>query len=278
MCLRNLLFLFFALTINLTLHAAVVEGIVTDAATGETLPGATIVIDGTTIGVIADLNGHFEFPNLPTGRHSLKASFIGYQDNVFAVTVTEGLRYTHNFILVSAAATISEIVISERATGQVRTLNEQKDAANIKNIVSEAQIISFPDLNAADAIQRVPGVTLTRDQGEGKYVQLRGTPPELTNFNVNGIQLPSPESSIRTVGLDVINASQIQTIEITKVLTPDMNGDAIGGSINLKTKRAESTEPEFNVVLAGGYNNLRQSPNGELQFTFSQRKGRIGFL
>jgi TonB-dependent receptor len=157
-------------------------------------------------------------------------------------------------------------------------LREQREAENIVNIVSEEQIISFPDLNAADAIQRVPGITLQRDQGEGRYVQLRGTPPELTNFNVNGIQLPSPESSVRTVGMDIFNASQIQTIEVAKVLTPDMNGDAIGGTVNLKTKRAESLEPEFSVVAAGGYNNLRQTPNGELQFTYSQRKGRIGFL
>ena len=78
--------------------------------------------------------------------------------------------------------------------------------------------------------------------------------------------------------MDVINASQIQTIEVAKVLRPDMNGDAIGGTVNLITKRAESTEPIFNVTLAGGINALRNTPNGELQFTFSQRKGRVGFL
>jgi len=258
--------------------ASKIEGTVSDSKTGETLPGATVVIKGTTKGTVSNFEGRYIIDGIPAGSYVLVADYIGYHSQEFSIEIVEGAPYQHDFLLTSASTDLIEVVISGRATGQVKTMRDQQEAENIMNIVSEEQIISFPDLNAADAIQRIPGVTLQRDQGEGKYVQLRGTPPELTNFNVNGIQLPSPESSIRTVGMDVINASQIQTIEIAKVLTPDMNGDAIGGSVNLKTKRAESVEPEFNVVLAGGYNNLRQTPNGEMQFTFSQRKGKLGFL
>jgi|GEM_PF-502803 len=263
---------------SLSANAAIVEGVISDAKTGETLPGATIRIKDTTTGVIADFEGKYKIRIEANGIYILVASFVGYSDEEFRIEIVANLPYKHDFLLLPANTALGEVVISERATGQVKTMNRQREADNIMNVVSEEQIKSFPDLNAADALSRVPGVTLTRDQGEGKFVQLRGTPPELTNFNINGIQLPSPESSIRTVGMDVINASQIATIEVSKVLTPDMNGDAIGGTVNIITKRAESTEPIFNVVAAGGYNNLRNTPNSELQFTFAQRKGRIGFL
>jgi len=264
--------------ISFVANASRIEGFISDAISGETLPGATIVIKGTTNGTSSDAKGYYVIENVSSGSITLVVNFIGYHSQELLVNIGTNVTYTQNFILVTNAQSLAEVVISSRATGQVKTLKDQKESANIVNIVSEEQIKSFPDLNAADAIQRIPGITLQRDQGEGKFVQLRGTPPELTNFNVNGIQLPSPESSIRTVGMDVFNASQIQTIEVSKVLRPDMNGDAIGGTVNLKTKRAESLEPVFNVVAAGGYNNLRNTPNGELQFTYSQRKGRIGFL
>ena len=258
--------------------AATIEGHISDALTGETLPGATVQVKGSTKGAVANFDGFYSLTNLPPGDYVLMTHFIGYQSQEFKITVDSNLKYKKDFILVSSSTNLSEFVVSERASGQVRTMKRQKEADNIINIVSAEQIRSFPDLNAADALQRIPGITLTRDQGEGKFVSLRGTPPELSNFNVNGIELPSPESSIRTVGMDVFNASQIQTIEVAKVLTPDMIADAIGGSVNLTTKRAENTEPEFNVVLAGGYNNLGKTPNGEGQFTFSQRNGKIGFL
>lgn len=274
----KVLFAALAIFISLASFGARIEGVVSDAQTGETLPGATVRIKGTTKGVTTNFDGYYVIENVGEGNITLVAEYMGYHDLEATVTVASGATYTKDFILVQSSTNLNEIVISERATGQVKTLKDQRDAPNIMNIVAEEQIISFPDLNAADAIARVPGITLQRDQGEGRYVQIRGTPPELSNFNVNGIQLPSPESSIRTVGMDIINSSQIQTLEIAKVLTPDMNGDAIGGSVNIKTKRAESTDPEFNAVVAGGYNNLRQTPNSEIQFNFSQRKGRFGFL
>lgn len=274
----KLVFFWLATLAVVSAHAAQIEGQVTDANTGESLPGATIRIKGTTLGVMTDIDGNYVFEDVPAGDYVLVAQFLGYHLKEEKISVVGNLVFKQDFLMVLATNKLAEVVISERATGQVRTMRDQRNADNIVNIVSAEQIKSFPDLNAADAIQRIPGITLARDQGEGRYVQVRGTPPELSNFNVNGIQLPSPESSIRTVGMDVINASQVQSIEVAKVLTPDMNADAIGGSINLKTKRAESTEPEFNVVVAGGYNNLRETPNGELQFTFSERKGRLGFL
>ena len=259
-------------------YAAVLKGTITEASTGLPLPGATVMIPSYNMGEVSGPNGEFIIRNIPEGQHEFEVSFMGYQPVNFTLTFSEGDTITRDIALQESSEELQTVEVVRRAEGQVRAFAEQRDAENIVNVVSAEMIQSFPDLNAADALQRVVGVTLQRDQGEGRYVQLRGTPPEFTNFNINGIQLPSPESEIRTVGMDIINASQIQTIQVAKVLTPDMNADAIGGSVNLITKRAESTEPQIKALLAGGFNNLRQSPNGELQFTFSQRKGRLGFL
>jgi TonB-dependent receptor len=254
------------------------EGVVRDAQTGQSLPGATVHVKGSTIGAMTDTKGFYVLDNIPEGNQIIVVSFLGYEDFEFGLNAVEKSKFTKNIALVTSSTQLNEVIINERAGGEIRTLNRQREAENIVTLVSREQILSFPDINAADAIQRVSGVTLQRDQGDGRYVQLRGTPPEFTNFNVNGIQLPSPESSIRTVGMDVINSGQIETIEVVKVLRPDMNGDAIGGTVNIVTKRAENPNPEFNLTLAGGYNELRNTPNGEIQFSFAQRKGRIGWL
>jgi len=273
-----LLFLFAVLWAGLSANGATVKGIVVDALSQEPLPGASILVRGTTIGAVSDANGNYILTNVPEGQTSIEVSFMGYTKSTFSLELEATSIVDYRVELVPSSAELKAVAVYARATGQVRALNRQRDAENIVNIVSAEQIASFPDLNAADALQRITGITLQRDQGEGRYVQLRGTPPEFTNFNVNGIQLPSPESEIRTVGMDVFNASQIQTIEVSKVLTPDMNADAIGGTVNLITKRAEGTEPQIRGVLAGGFNNLRRTGNSEVQFTFSERVGRFGFL
>lgn len=254
------------------------KGRILDADNKEALIGANIIIVGSNRGETTDINGRFHFKNLPAGTYTFKLSYIGYEAQDLEITLAENQLLERDLFIKPGSEELQTVLVQARMRGQYRALNQQKNAENIQNIVDAEQIQSFPDLNAADALQRITGITLQRDQGEGKYVQLRGTPPEFTNFNVNGIQLPSPESEIRTVGMDVINASQIQTIIVSKVLRPDMNADAIGGNVNLKTKRAESTEPEIKAVLAGGINNLRQTGNGEFQFTFAQRKERFGFL
>lgn len=262
----------------LTANGAVLRGKVTDAVTGESLPGASITLAGSNKGVVSDEMGNFQMENLPEGSLTFTVQFLGYQELTFTKSFSTNDILTHDIKLLSATEELQSVSVYGRAMGQVRALKQQQNAENIINVVSAEQIASFPDLNAADAMQRITGITLQRDQGEGRFVQLRGTPPEFTNFNVNGIQLPSPESDIRTVGMDVINASQIQTIEVSKVLTPDMNADAIGGTVNLITKRAEGADPQIRGLVSGGFNNLRKTGNTQMQFTFSERVGRFGFL
>jgi len=242
---------------------------------GELLIGANVFITGTTHGTSTKIDGTFLLNNISQKNVEVKISFLGYE--VFTKQLE--LNKTDNITvkLRSSSQTIDQVVVNAQTKGQTKALITQEKAENIKNIVSAEQIEKFPDMNAAEAMQRITGITLRRDQGEGKFIQLRGTPPEFTNFNINGAQIPSPEGGVRYVGMDIISADQIETIEVTKVLTPDMDGDGIAGSVNIVTKNAKSEVPEIKANISAGYSKLRGTPNYNMQLSYGARKNNFGF-
>jgi TonB-dependent receptor len=254
-----------------------VSGKIIDAITREPLPAATVRIRNTQVGTTSDQQGSFVLNNIPEEQTELEIAYISYE-TLYMQLDFRGQSYNNLVIQLKPSAKELEAVrITGNAEGQVKAILDQKLAANIKNIVSSEQIEQFPDLNAAEVLQRIPGITLKRDQGEGRFVQLRGTPPEFTSFNINGEQIPSPEGNVRYVGLDIVSADQIEFVEVTKVLTPDMDADAIGGSVNIITKTAKSEIPEIKASFSGGYNNLRSSGVYQTQFSIAQRKGKFGY-
>lgn len=132
----------------------------------------------------------------------------------------------------------------------------------------------FPDVNSAEVLQRVPGVSISRDQGEGRYVLVRGTSPQLNSMTINGVKVPSPEGGVRSVALDVISADNLAGIEVTKAITPDMDGDAIGGAVNLKTKSAMDYPGRvLRGTLGSGYNNLAGKGNYQTGLNYGNRFG-----
>ncbi len=270
---------FFILIILSALQASAqytVNGIVKDAETGEALIGATVKIKGTIKGKITNLQGRFTIVGIDEASIILEISYVGYETQEQPVSFSTKVSSV-SILLNQSTSTLNEVVVEGVLEGQIAAMVTMKKAANIKNVVSAEQIVTFPDLNAAEVMQRIPGITLQRDQGDGRYVQLRGTPPELTNFNVNGEQIPSPEGDFRYVGMDIIPSDQIDFIEVSKVLTPDMDGDAVGGSVNVITKGAKEGPPQIRAVVSSGYNNLRQTPNYNLQFAYGQRYKKLGF-
>lgn len=238
----------------------------------EPLAGATLLVNGTTSSTAADLNGDYQFYVNP-GNLNLTVRYLGYRDTTINVSLTAGQLKIINITLKSRQAALEGVVVTGYTQGQAKALNQQKNADNIKNIIAADQIGKFPDPNAAEALQRVPGVTIERDQGEGRYVSLRGLAPQFTNTSVNGEQIPSPEADVRYVALDAIPSDQLASIEVSKALTPDMDGDAIGGSINLITRSAQSKKPTISGTLGGGYNNLMHKGNVQGQLQYGQRFG-----
>ena len=189
-----------------------VTGRVIDANTKEFLPGANVMIVGTSYGSATDRAGMYRIDNVPPGTYTMKVSYIGYEELSTEITVTAGSTLKQDMALKVSYVEMEEVVVQGLREGQIKALSQQRVASNIKNVISEEQMQRFPDLNTTEVLQRIPGVTITRDQGEGRYVLIRGTEARLNNVTVNGQMVASPEDAERYVGLDVVGANQFSSI------------------------------------------------------------------
>ncbi len=270
--------LFFGISFLLLSNAVfaqrgIIKGKITDQKSKEPLTGATVVVTGTSNAAATNLNGEYQFYT-SSGSVNITVKYLGYRDTSLTVNVNTNELKVLNIALSARSQNLKDVVITGYTQGQAKALNQQKNADNIKNIIAADQIGRFPDPNAAEALQRVPGITVERDQGEGRYVSVRGLAPQFTNTSVNGEQIPSPEADVRFVALDAIPSDQLASIEVSKALTPDMDGDAIGGSINLITRIAQSRIAAISGSFGGGYNQLMGKPNVQGQLQYGQRYGK----
>ncbi|OCX51259.1 hypothetical protein BEL04_19975 [Mucilaginibacter sp. PPCGB 2223] len=230
---------------------SIIKGKVTDAGTGEPLTGATVHIDGkTTVNAPVNLNGSYTFKNLPAGTYKLTVKFIGYKaSKEYAVEAVTGKTEVFNIALVENSTGLNEVTITEQAGKEsdraVRSL--EKNALMVENILSANTIQLLPDVTVGNALQRVSGVTIQRSSnGEGRYAIIRGMDQRYNNTLVNGIKIPSPDDKFRFVPMDVFPSEMLEHLEVIKALTPSMEGDAIGGTMNLVMKSA----PDHFVVSA----------------------------
>jgi uncharacterized surface anchored protein len=235
-------------------NPARVTGLVADV-NGGVLPGARVDIQqkGTVVAsAISDGQGEFTISNLPPGDYTVVISYVGFAKSETPFKATAGQTTRVNPVLNVASESESVIVTAERAHGEAEAINEERMADNILNVLPSEVITSLPNANIAVAVGRLPGVTLERDEGEGKYVQIRGTEPRLANLTIDGVEVPSPEGGVRQVKLDAIPADLIESVQINKTLQANMNGDAIGGSVNLVTKKA-GDRPNVTLYGSGGF-------------------------
>ncbi|RMI14702.1 MAG: TonB-dependent receptor [Calditrichaeota bacterium] len=248
-----------------------IVGVITDATTGDNLPGAIAYLEGTVYGATTDRYGVFLIDQVPFGSYTLKVSYIGYKDYSQTVTLSETEPSVRvNISLEVSAVPGEEVEVVEYVRGQMKALSQQLNSANIKNVLSREEMERFPDMNTAEVLQRIPGVAIQRSLGEGRFVYLRGTEPRLTTVEVDGEPIASPQDEERFVGLDVINSSQLAYMEVVKALTPDMDGDAIGGVVNLITHSAfDYPGQHIDLDLGSGYSDLPQEPlyRGSLSYS-----------
>lgn len=249
-----------------------IAGKVTDASTGENLPGANVLLQETRFGAATDRFGDYRIDNVPQGSYTLEVRYIGYETYTTSVNVTEP-RTTVNVQLNLTAVELEGIVISGLRQGQAKALNEQRTAMMQKSVLSREEMEKFPDMNTAEALQRIPGVTIDRNQGEGQFVFIRGTEPRLTGVTVDGQKLASSEQADRVTDLGIINATQLASIEVHKALTPEMDAHGIGGQVNLVTKSAfDFARPMFIIDAGGGYESQGKNPLYRSSVTY------VGFL
>jgi TonB-dependent receptor len=177
------------------------------------------------------------------------------------------------------ATQLERVVVTGQAAATDRALADQQAADNIISVVRGDGIGRLPDKNAAEALQRVPGVSIERDQGEGRYVRVRGLGPDLNAVTINGSLVPSPERDRRAVMLDVLPSSLIGALEVTKTLTPDMDANSLGGTIDIKSLSAFDRKGSlFSAELGAGHNsNTEQSsPFGSLVWSDRFMDGKLG--
>ncbi len=232
-----------------------IVGKVIEATSRTALPGANIIIEGTRFGASSDQDGRYVISNVDPGSYTVTCSFLGYEKKSFSVEVVANKIVMVNFELNETTREIGEVTVYGSLTrGQAKSLNEQKNSANIKNVVSAEQFQLFPDRNAAETVGRIPGVSIQYDQGEGELVQIRGISPQYNSLTVNGQRIPAPDPDLgREVGLDLLNQDLMENIVVVKALTPDIDADAIGGNINFQMKQAPD-EGMYAINLGGGYN------------------------
>ena len=257
----------------------VIRGTITDEI-GLGLPGANVIIESLTIGTSSDVNGNFTLKNVPAGEQEVSITFLGYSTITSTVTVKDGETVLLNVSLEPGVLIGEEVlVLGDRLKGQAKALNQQKNKANITNIVAADQIGRFPDANVGDAMKRIPGITMQGDQGEARNIVIRGLAPQLNSVTVNGERIPSAEGDNRNIQMDLIPSDMIQTIEVNKAVTPDMDADAIGGSVNLVT-RAAPNSMRVSGTAASGMNLLTNKPiwTGSLVYGNRFANDKIGVV
>jgi outer membrane receptor protein involved in Fe transport len=228
-----------------------IVGKVVDAATGEGLADAGIVISGTTIGAPSGVGGRFTINGIPAGTVTLIAKRIGYaQKTITGVTVEAGKTAEQNITLAAAAQDVATMVVTASAQNLTvaDALNAQKVSVNVVSAVTLAQITRSPDGNAAQTVQRVSGITVQ----DGKYVFARGLGERYTTSSLNGARIPSPEPEKRVVPLDMFPAGLLQSVTTTKTFTPDQQGDFSGALVNIKTREFPA-QRTLALQLTGGY-------------------------
>jgi len=246
---------------SLSLLAQTIKGSVTDVKNNETLIGANVYIEKADFkqNTTVKLDGTYVFKNVPAGVYKLHVNFIGYKTTKeYTVEVTKQNTAVLNVAMADNATTLSEVAVSERANkeGDGSARSTEKNSSNIINAVSAQSIAISPDVLVSNVLSRVSGISIDRSNtGDAQHVIIRGMDKQYNTTLINGIKIPSPDNKNRYVPLDIFPASLVERIEVYKTLTPDMEGDASGGVVNMVMKTAPD-KLRIEGDLGTGYSQL----------------------
>jgi outer membrane receptor protein involved in Fe transport len=255
---RILLFYIFLLSFQDYVYSSVIKGKVTDAVTGEVLVGSTIFIKELKTGTNSGLDGSYTIKNIPRGNYSVTCSFIGYLPLEKKVIIKDDEDHSLDFNLQLQTNELEQVIVTAQAekNTDISARSSEKMANQVISVVSARTIELSPDLTVGNVIQRVSGVTMERNStGEGQYALLRGMDKRFNYTMVNGVKIPSPDNKNRFVPLDIFPSELLDRLEVAKSLTASMEGDGIGGAVNMVMKDAPS-KIQLSANLATGYNTL----------------------
>lgn len=265
--------------------AGSLSGRVSDASGVKSLQSVEVDIVELQRRTLTGSDGSFRFVDVPDGSYTLRSQYVGADPVETKVDVAGDTRNAD--ILLGAARVdggyIDNVLVVGQRASLASALSRQRSADGVESVLSRDGIGQFPDQNAAESLRRVAGINVLNDQGEGRFVAVRGLSPDLNAASINGVRVPAPEADVRSVALDVIPAELIESIEIKKSLTPDMDADTIGASIEINTTSAfDRNEPFLSFSGEGSFNDLNSewSPKGSMDFatTLNDRFGIAGGL
>ena len=212
-----------------------IVGRVIDAASGQGLPDVGVQVVGTTLGVTSGIDGRFTIPTVTPGTVTIQVRRLGFQPKtVTGILLDAGKTIEQNITMESATITLAaQVVTASAERGSVNeALDAQRVATGVVNAITSEQISRSPDSDAAQAVQRVSGVTVQ----DGKYVFVRGLGERYTVTQLNGARMPSPEPERRVVPLDLFPSGMLQSVTTTKTFTPDQQGDFSGAQVDIRTR------------------------------------------
>lgn len=256
-----------------------ISGTISDE-NGLYVPGATVQVASLNKAAVSDLDGKFILVNLPEGTYTLVIKYLGYADIRQEVAVNAGKTTQVKTVLTAESFILEDVEVAAYGlSGQAKALNTQKNNMNITNVVSTDQIGKFPDANIGDAVKRIPGITMQVDQGEARNIIIRGLSPQLNSVTLNGSRIPSAEGDNRNVQMDLIPSDMIQTIEVNKAVTPDMDADALGGAVNLVTRTAPDGF-RVSATAGSGVNPItdKRILNGSFLIGDRTGNGKFGYM
>jgi outer membrane receptor protein involved in Fe transport len=263
-CARSVFMLLVVMSASLACFSqGSIKGRVYDKQTGEPLSGATVHLEDTKYYTVVNLDGSYTFKNLHDGNYKIEISQVGYK--MFKeITVTVENNKTSkvtDVVLDEDKTELSTVVVTDKSGGRTDkgARSMEKNAATVQNILSEHTIQLLPDITVGSALQRISGVSVQRsNSGEGRYAIIRGMDERYNNTLVNGVKIPSPDAKYRYVPMDLFPSEMLERLEVIKSLTPSMEADAIGGTMNLVMKSAPQ-KFVFNANVAGGFSTLFSS-------------------
>jgi len=241
---KLLILFFFGLLFTISANAQSIKGSVYDAKSKEPLIGATVHIEksGAEFNTAVKLDGIYQFKNVPAGVYKLQVRFVGYKTTKeYMVEAVANKTSTLNISMVDNSTDLNEVAVTEHVSKETdnSARNVEKNANNTMNVVSANSIAISPDVIVANVLSRVSGISIDRSNtGDAQHVIIRGMDKQYNTTLINGVKIPSPDNKNRYVPLDIFPADLVEKIEVSKTLTPDMEGDASGGVVNLVMKTA----------------------------------------